>query len=503
MSTSERMAPEDATWLRMDQPANRMVIVGVLMLEGPVDLEDLERSITSRLLAVPRFRQRVEKRPTGLCWVDDPHFNMNRHVKRIRLPGSEGRAELEDFVAGLASQPLDMSRPLWQFHIVERYQDGVALVARIHHAIADGIALIGVMLSLTDSGCDSPRREPATADAAEAPQDHDYWQSLFAPVTELMEESLRLSGQLWREALTKAANPADALKDSAGIAGELAHLLLMPNDSRTRLKGKPSGDKKVAWTDPLALPEVKAVSGVLGCSVNDVLLAAVAGALHNYLAAKGDRTKDVEVRALVPVNLRPQGGGTALGNHFGIVAIELPVGLESPLSRLYEVHRRMAALKDSYEPPVTLGLMTALGYAPELVQDWVLDFLLGRATAVMTNVPGPQRPRYLAGARITQVMFWVPQPGDIAMGVSILSFDGKVQFGLMTDAAVVPDPGAIVARFGPEFEKLLYFVLMEDWDLFASEAPVEREEGAEERSGGQPPTRRPAVKPPKRSASKS
>jgi WS/DGAT/MGAT family acyltransferase len=167
MSNSERMAPADATWLRMDQPANPMVIVGVLMLEGPVDLEDLERSIASRLLAFPRFRQRIERRPTGLWWSDDPHFNIDRHIRRARLPGSEGRAELEDFVAGLASQPLDMSRPLWQFHIVERYQGGVALVARIHHAIADGIALIGVMLSLTDSGSEPSRQEPATADTAE------------------------------------------------------------------------------------------------------------------------------------------------------------------------------------------------------------------------------------------------------------------------------------------------------------------------------------------------
>jgi WS/DGAT/MGAT family acyltransferase len=318
-----------------------------------------------------------------------------------------------------------------------------------------------------------------------------------------MEESLRVSGQVWREALTRAANPADALKDGAGVASELAHLLLMPNDSQTRFKGKPSGDKKVAWTDPLALPEVKAVSRVLGCSVNDILLAAVAGALHKYLEAKGDRTKDVEVRALVPVNLRPQGDGIGLGNHFGIIAIELPVGLESPLSRLYEVHRRMAALKDSYEPPVTLGLMTALGYAPELVQDRLLDFLLGRATAVMTNVPGPRRPRYLAGARIKQVMFWVPQPGDIAMGVSILSFDGKVQFGLMTDAAVVPDPGAIVACFGPEFEKLLYFVLMEDWDLPTPKGAVKQEEGAQEPARGEPSKRRSTVKPAKRSASTS
>ncbi len=484
MSNSERMAPADTTWLRMDQPTNPMVIVGVLMLEGPVDLQILEQSIAARLLAFARFRQRIEQRPTGLYWSDDPHFNIERHIKHVRLPGREGRAELEDFIADLASQPLDMSRPPWQFHIVERYDRGVALVARVHHAIADGIALIGIVLSMTDSRPDAAARTPAAADATAGREDHDDGYGLLGPLTDLMEEGLRVSSEVWREALARAADPADALKEGAGIAGELAHMLLMPDDSPTRLKGTPSGDKKVAWSDPLALSEVKAVSRVLGCSVNDILLAAVAGALHRYLEDKGDRTTDVEVRALVPVNLRPRGEGLELGNHFGIVAIELPVGLDSPLSRVHEVHRRMEALKSSYEPPVTLALMAALGYAPEVVQDWLLEFLLGRATAVMTNVPGPQHPRYLAGARIKQAMFWVPQPGDIAVGVSILSFDGQVQFGLMTDAAVVPDPGAIVARFGPEFEKLLYFVLMEDWVLPASEGAAERKEGARGPAGG-------------------
>jgi WS/DGAT/MGAT family acyltransferase len=226
------------------------------------------------------------------------------------------------------------------------------------------------------------------------------------------------------------------------------------------------------------LPEVKAVSHALGCSVNDMLLAAVAGALNGYLAEKGDETDGVEIRALVPVNLRSPGSDQELGNRFGVVALELPVGLENPLARLHEIHRRMEALKSSNEPAVTLGLLSTLGYAPKLVQDMVFDLLLSRATAVMTNVPGPQTPLYLAGSEIKQVMVWVPQPGDIGMGVSILSFNGNVQFGLLADAALVPDPQAIVARFKPEFEQLLYFVLMEAWTANSELRPTKRKPGA-------------------------
>ncbi|MFI5011563.1 MAG: wax ester/triacylglycerol synthase family O-acyltransferase [Hyphomicrobiales bacterium] len=474
------MAPIDTTWLRMDRPTNLMVIVGVLVLAGPVDVSLLQDMLAERLLAIPRFRQRTETRETGTWWCDDRQFDLTRHLKRTRLPGAADKAELEQFVAGLAATPLDPLHPLWQFHIVEDYEGGAAIVSRIHHAIADGMALIGVLLSLTDGHGGAAARRARHV----SKEDHGSWLDLIAPVMEVVGEGLRLSGKLLRGSVEAATHPARTLEEGTDIAAELAHLLLMPNDSPTRFKGQLSGVKRVAWTDPIALPEVKAVSRALGCSVNDMLLAAVAGALNGYLAEKGDETKGVEIRALVPVNLRAPGSERELGNQFGVVALELPIGLENPLARLQEVHRRMEALKGSYEPPVTLGLLSTLGYAPKLVQDKVFNLLLSRATAVMTNVPGPQQPLYLAGSEIKQVMVWVPQAGDIGMGVSILSFNGKVQFGLLADAALVPDPHGIVARFKPEFEQLLYFVLMQAWAVIPEQRPVESEPGAVKRAAG-------------------
>ena len=257
-----------------------------------------------------------------------------------------------------------------------------------------------------------------------------------------LQQGLQVSREVLERATALAANPASTIRTGAGIAGELAYLLLMQDDSPTRFKGKPNGDKRVAWTDPIALPEVKAVSQVLGCSINDMLLASVAGALGQYLSDKGDDTEGVEIRALVPINLRTEAETGLLGNRFGVVGVELPLGIESPLARLEEVRRRMLLLKNSLQPPVTLGLLTGLGYAPKMVQDRLFNLLLSRATAVMTNVPGPQHALHFSGMPIKQAMFWVPQSGDIGMGVSILSFNGMVQFGLMTDAALVPDPGS-------------------------------------------------------------
>ncbi len=259
---------------------------------------------------------------------------------------------------------------------------------------------------------------------------------------------------------------ASALQDLAGkgtdLAQEIARLILMGSDADTRLKGPLGVRKRVAWAEPLPLAEVKAMGKALGCSINDVLVSMAAGALRDYLADKRDAVP-AQIRAVVPVNLRPAGEGRDLGNRFGLVFLELPIGMEHPLERLYEVRRRMQALKDSWQPLIVFALLGTVGYAPLLLQDQVAQFLGASASAIITNVPGPQHPLYFAGGRIAALDFWVPQSGGIGVGMSILSYDGRIQFGVMTDAGRVPDPQRIVSRFGDEFDKLMWLTLMAPW----------------------------------------
>jgi len=237
-------------------------------------------------------------------------------------------------------------------------------------------------------------------------------------------------------------------------------MLLMPDDSPTRLKGKPIGSKRVAWGEPLPLDQVKAIGKALGCSINDVLLACVAGAIGGYLRDLGDDTTGKEIRAMVPVNLRPLEKAYKLGNQFGLVFLELPIGIRDPLERLFAVHAAMMLLKGSYQPVLTLGLMAALGRLPASVESAAIDLLSTKASAVATNVPGPQQPLYLAGGRIGRIIFWVPQSGAIGLGLSILSYAGQVQFGLIADAERVPDPTTVTAFFTAEFERLVLSVLL-------------------------------------------
>ncbi len=477
MASREQISHVDTAWLRMDRPSNLMQIVGVMLFEGQLDYPRLRTAIERRMLGYSRFRQLAVAENTGYVWQDDPDFNLDHHLHRVTLPGAGSKEDLEHFVADLASTPLNPNRPLWEMHLVDTALGGQALVMRIHHSIADGIALVGVVLSMADNAPSDavPHARPKRSHANDE-DDDVFWRTIWRPMSDAMVGTVRVSTSLWVKYIELMSNPGkmfDYARIGSNITGEVTKLALMPDDSHTRFKGKPGIAKRVAWSEPISLPEVKAVGTVLGCSVNDLLLSAAAGALRAYLGERGDKVDGVEIRAMVPVNMRRPSDAGKLGNRFGLVALELPVGLENPLARLYATRERMAKLKGSYQAALTLSILGLVGMAPKFVQQQILDLLASKATAVMTNVPGPQEALYLAGAKLRQPLFWVPQSGDIGMGVSILSYDGKVQFGLISDHGLVPDPERIVERFASEFDKLLMLVLMEPWGRLGDPAAVE------------------------------
>ncbi len=451
----ESMSGVDTAWLRMDSPHNRMVIVGVMIFGGRLSLKRFKATLTERFLRFERFRQRPVLDNGGAQWQEDPDFDLSRHVHRVALPGKAGTAELQAFTSELASTALDPSKPLWEFHLVERFGKGSALVLRIHHCYADGIALIRVLLAMAD---DAPR--PAGGAGASSAAWTAFaapWFAWFAPINSATSTVVRWSAAFWRRYFELLGNPAKALdyaKIGTGLALEVGRLLTMSKEPETRLRGEPGAVKQAAWADPLPLADVKALGKQLACSVNDVLLASAAGALRAYLEHHGDDADGVDIRVVVPVNLRPLDEAEELGNKFGLVFLQLPVGSASPLERLFTVKRRMQALKTSAQPLLVLGLLEAAGSAPHFVQELLADTLSAHATAVMTNVPGPQRALHLAGAEITEQMFWVPQAGSIGIGASILSYNGRVQFGLIADQRIMPDPGWVAQRFAREFEVL-------------------------------------------------
>ncbi len=462
----QRISAVDTAWLRMDRPGNLMMICGVLIFRERIGLARLKQVVAERFMVFRRFRQRAVETPAMSFWETDGQFDLDHHVAHTALPGRAGKRELQALVSRLLSTPLDPARPRWQFHLVDNYDGGSAIVVRIHHCYADGIALVRVMLSMTDATADGPPAMPFQARERRRAKSDDGLAQLLAPLSGVLESARRIGGMLVDAGVGIWHDPAKAVEladKGSALTAAVAKLALMSQDSPTRFKGAAGVAKRVAWAEPLPLPEVKAIGKALGSSVNDVLLSCVAGALRDYLVARGDPVDGVMLRALVPVNLRPIESAYRLGNQFGLVFLELPIGIENPVERLYAVRANMNALKGSYQPILALGLLAAMGSGPKLLQDTLLSILARNATAVMTNVPGPQQALYMAGARIDKLMFWVPQSGDIGMGVSILSYDDAVQFGVATDRGLCPDPEKVIERFRAQFEQLVLTTLMSPW----------------------------------------
>lgn len=451
---SEPLSSVDYAWLRMDEPTNLMMINGVLVLETPADFGRLRAVLEERLVSIPRFRQKVVM-PTGgggPRWEPDTEFDIAHHLVRVELPGEGTEADLQQFLDGLVSTPLDPGRPLWQFHLIDNYQGGAALFGRLHHCIGDGVALMMVLLSLTDWKHEALTHgggtggNPFTAILCERGADLSEARHL---IEEVMPDGLRL-----------LLSPVEALKRTNRVAtgaagsGAFARLVARPNDPKTAFKGPLGVPKKVAWSAPIAVADVKAVGRALGGTVNDVLLSAMTGGLRRYLEGRGERTAGINVRAAMPVNLRPLEKMADLGNQFGLIFLSLPVGIADPVARLAELGRRARALKRSAEPIVVYAILQLLGKVPHAVQRLVVRIFGAKTTAVMTNVPGPREALHLAGQRIQDIFFWVPQSGRVGIGISICSYAGHVRLGVITDAGLIPDPQRIVEAFHDDFAEL-------------------------------------------------
>ncbi len=462
---SETFSSVDAAWLHMDTPTNLATIVGILAFEGALDYEQLKTTLERRFLIHRRFRQRVREgeRPLELPrWEFDPQFDIHDHLLHVRLPPPADHQALQEMVSDLMSRPLDPDKPLWQFHLVDNYLDGSALVCRLHHCIADGLALVQVLLATTDEQPGEegePEAEPQPEEAGAAPKKE------LRPLARALRPALKaakMGGQAWRmtgslvhEGVDALFNPPRLL-ELARLGGSatkaLGKLLLIGPDRNTVLRGQCGVAKRAAWSAIIGLEDVKLIGRRMGGTINDVLISAVTGALRRYIEERGGATEGLNIRAIVPVNLRPPEETEMMGNRFGLVFLSLPVGIRDPIKRLVVLRRRMDDIKNSPEAVVAFGILGAIGMTPTQIEDLIVAIFGMKGTAVMTNVPGPRKSLYLANRRISNLMFWVPTPGNLGLGVSIVSYAGQVILGVATDEGLVPDPETLLATFHDELE---------------------------------------------------
>ena len=451
---NETFTAVDAAWLHMDKPTNLAVIVGVMMFDAPLDYARFRAVVTERLLIYDRFKQRVKEPLLGLglpIWEVDPHFDLDYHVPRVTLAAPGDEAALQQLAGQMMSEPLDRHHPLWQFIFVDHYGGGSAVIGRLHHCIADGLALVQVLLSMMDATPDAKWHGPEPK-----PVD-DSFRHLFEPAVKAVNSTLAMAGSLLHESIQTVAHPSrliDTLNLGSLGAIALSKLLLLKPDQPTLFRGPCGVTKRAVWSAPMPLSGVKDVAHALNATLNDVLLAAVAGALRRYLEEGSEVAANLNMRAMVPVSVRASDNLNTLGNQFGLVILSLPVGLREPIRRLSVLKERMDQIKDTPEALVAFGLLGGMGVSPARIEDVLLKFFAAKVSAVMTNVPGPRETIYLTGVPMKRIMFWVPTPGNLSLGVSIISYAGEVMVGIATDAGLAPNPDRIITAFDDEFAYL-------------------------------------------------
>jgi len=424
----EPIASNDAIWLQ-DTAANPMVINAVIITDQ-LDPRTLRAAFRRRVLEGPdpgrfeRLRCRIAGSGHRRYWEPDPDFDLGRHIIAVRVKDLDGPGAVQAYVGREAGKRLEWDHPLWQVQVIQGFeQDATVLLVRIHHSIGDGEALVGLLFSLVDpppAGLEPP--DPVAA---------------FGPPRS------GWLGQLAQAAGVPLSAPGILLRRLTWLA------------DRSLMHGPElSGRKLVAWTRPLDLEVVKRAKRRIGATVNDVLMASVSGAFCHYLETQGDSAPS---RFLVnmPVNVRPPGKSALCDNRFAPVPLELPAGPGTRARRILAVKGRLDQLKCSAVPQVIFNLQRALiTFLPQNASRSVIDFLANKCTAVVTNIKGPAFELSLEGRRVRSMMFWVPQRARIGIGISILSFSGKVQVGVIADEALVPDPGALVRAFEREFAAL-------------------------------------------------
>jgi hypothetical protein len=423
MLAREAMSGADAAWFHMDRDHNLMVVNTVLCFDQRPDWNKVEAVLQMRVAdRFPRFRQRaVDPLVTfGLLapwWEEDASFDIEHHVERTDLSARGGREALDQHIAMRATLDLDRHRPLWRAELIDLAGGAAALLLRTHHAIGDGAALLKVISAMTD-----PLGEPPAPPRAAAPRP-------------------------W--------NPVDpVLVERTVIAtASLGQRLFARGATGTPLTSPIVGAKQIAHLEPIELHGLKDLARSTGSTVNDVFLAALAGAVREHFAGLGMSPVDVDI--VMPVSVRDDGheAHDALGNRFGLVFSSLPVATADRRERRGRVTERTRALKSSQEPEVVFGALSAMGHVPRAVQHAWVDAFIKDAVAVVTNVPGPRHAVSLAGIPVTQMYFLVPSTGPIGLGISFLSYNGHAVVSLIADRATLPALGPFAARLESELHQ--------------------------------------------------
>jgi len=440
----QRLSSLDAGFLQLENDRQQMHVGSLLVFEGPAPTYDeLAAHVQSCLDGLPRHRQRVQRMPLDLArpvWVDDPHFLLDYHLRHTAIPAPGGDEQLRNLFARVLSNRLDLDRPLWELWFVEGLTgDRWALITKTHHAMIDGLAGNELMEVLLDSAADSPRRAPRPWHPSSPPSRLVLTASGVAGIARLPIDTVRAISAAARFGL---ASPGALARAGAVRAVGLASVGRSAAAPTSVLNGPLGPHRRWGWARA-ELADVKRVKAAAGCSVNDVVLAAVGGGFREYLLSRGEDVEKTTIRSLVPVSVRTAEHQGQLGNHVTAMFAELPVAVAGPRERLAVVTHQMTGLKGSGQSVGLESMLAAADFVPATLMTLgakVYAFAGQRVVnTVTTNIPGPQHPLYLLGHRMLELFPYIPVAQAVRISIGILSYDGHLTIGVTGDYDAVPD----------------------------------------------------------------
>jgi len=419
-----------------------MHVGSCLIFDGPAPSYDqLVEHIGSRLHLVPRYRQRLARVPFRQgrpVWVDDPYFNLRYHLRHLALPAPGDDSHLANLCGRIFSTQLDRSKPLWEISLVDGLSgDRHALIAKTHHALIDGVAGVDLTAVLFDLEPVTEIQQTSTTTWSAKPLP-----SSAKLLTDAVLERVTVPAELSRSVRAAFRRPLKAIEsanDRVGAIGSFASAGVEPAPA-SPLNVPIGSHRRFTWVNS-DLEAVKAIKNSLGGTVNDVVLAVVAGALGSFLRSRGFPTRGQELRAMVPVSVRADDEHDELGNHIAVMWARLPIGETSPLKRLGIISESMAEVKDSGQAVGAKALTEIAGFAPQTIMSQAARLVPRQRfyNLVVTNVPGPQVPLYLLGSQLRDIYPMVPLAEQQALGIAVMSYDGRLDFGLNGDWDALED----------------------------------------------------------------
>jgi diacylglycerol O-acyltransferase len=437
----DRLSSVDVSFLTNESASSHMHVGGILIFEGPPpSYDDVLDHISGRLHLVPRFRQKLAHPPvqTGRpFWVDDPNFNLTYHVRHSALPAPGSEEQLRRMAARVFSQQLDRTKPLWELWLVQGLtRKRFALITKTHHALVDGVSGVDIATVLFDT---KPVPEPAEPDHDWVPDPEPSRASLAAKGVEgLLGTPLRLARRL-EHGIQHPEATLRQLAEAAEGVGEIGWAFANPAP-KVPLNVDIGSHRRFVWVRS-DLAHMKRVKDALGGTVNDVVLAVVAGGVRDWLHGRGIRTEGMELRAQVPVSIRAEDERGQLGNRLAAMRAPLPVYIADPVRRLHAVTRAMQGLKQSNQALGAEVITRFNDFAPPtlLAQAARINFSTRLFNLVVTNVPGPQMPLYVLGRELEDIFPVGFLPPHQALFVAIMSYNGGINFGLLADYDSIDD----------------------------------------------------------------